>query len=72
MAHTPLDLSINGAPEAHAVATIAELLAAKGLDVTRRGIAVAVNGAVVPRRTWADAPLATGDQVEIIEAKQGG
>lgn len=67
-----LGLTVNGAPEQHAVATVAELLREKGVDAHRKGIAVALNGAVVPRRAWGDTPLAAGDQVEIIEAKQGG
>lgn len=68
----PLDLKVNGADETLAVATIADLLGAKGLDGERKGIAVALNGAVVPRRAWAETPLAKGDMVEIITAKQGG
>ncbi|MFS8036492.1 sulfur carrier protein ThiS [Xanthobacter sp. AM11] len=67
-----VDLKVNGAAERHAVATVADLLRAKGLDPGRKGMAVAVNGAVAPRRTWAEAPLSAGDAVEIIEAKQGG
>ncbi|MFG1247663.1 MULTISPECIES: sulfur carrier protein ThiS [Xanthobacter] len=67
-----LALKVNGAEEAHPVATVTDLLVAKGLEPERKGIAVAVNGAVVPRRTWAEARLAAGDAVEIIEAKQGG
>ncbi|MFG1378383.1 sulfur carrier protein ThiS [Xanthobacter autotrophicus] len=67
-----LALKVNGTPEDHAVLTVADLLRAKGLDPERKGIAVAVNGAVVPRRTWGEAALAAGDAVEIIEAKQGG
>ncbi|MFG1373361.1 sulfur carrier protein ThiS [Xanthobacter oligotrophicus] len=67
-----LTLKVNGTPEDHKAATVADLLRAKGLDPERKGIAVAVNGAVVPRRTWADAALSAGDAVEIIEAKQGG
>lgn len=69
---SPLSLKVNGQTETHAAASVADLLRAKGLDPERKGIAVAVNGAVVPRRTWADAALAPGDAVEIIEAKQGG
>lgn len=68
----PLELKVNGADEALAIATVADLLGAKGLDVERKGIAVALNGAVVPRRAWADTRLASGDAVEIITAKQGG
>lgn len=37
-----------------------------------RGVAVAVNGEVVPRRSWATATLAAGDRVEVLTAKQGG
>jgi len=41
-----------------------------GLD--RRGLAVAVNGEVVPRSTWAERPVGDGDQVEILTVAQGG
>lgn len=42
------------------------------LDLDRRGLAVAVNGEVVPRSTWADRPVVDGDQVEILTIAQGG
>jgi sulfur carrier protein len=38
----------------------------------RRGIAVAVNGAVVPRSAWASVRLRDGDRVEVLSAAQGG
>lgn len=69
---SPLPLRVNGAPEEHAAATIAQLLDAKGVDPARRGIAVAVNGAVVPRARWPEHALSAGDSVEIIQARQGG
>lgn len=68
----PLELTVNGAAEALPAATIADLIGAKGLDPAQKGIAVALNGAVVPRRAWSDTRLSTGDTVEIITAKQGG
>jgi sulfur carrier protein len=37
-----------------------------------RGIAVAVNGEVVPRAAWAGTPLRDGDRVEVLSASQGG
>jgi sulfur carrier protein len=37
-----------------------------------RGIAVAVNGEVVPRTAWAGTPLRDGDRVEVLSATQGG
>nr|WP_296074191.1 sulfur carrier protein ThiS [uncultured Actinoplanes sp.] len=42
------------------------------LTSARRGVAVAVNGEVVPRSTWATVPLADGDSVEVLTATQGG
>ena len=36
------------------------------------GVAAALNGDVVPRRTWAATLLADGDQVEVVTAVQGG
>ena len=37
-----------------------------------RGVAVAVNGEVVPRSTWDVATVAPGDAVEIVSAAAGG
>lgn len=36
------------------------------------GIAVAVDGAVVPRSQWSDTPLQVGARVEVLTAVQGG
>jgi sulfur carrier protein len=38
----------------------------------RRGVAVAVNGTVVPRSSWTEVALADGDTVEVLSAAQGG
>jgi len=38
----------------------------------RAGIAVARNGAVVPRSAWEDTVLAPGDRVEIVTVTAGG
>jgi sulfur carrier protein len=37
-----------------------------------RGVAVALNGEVVPRGGWPDAALRDGDKVEVLTAAQGG
>jgi sulfur carrier protein len=37
-----------------------------------RGVAAAVNGAVVPKSAWETRQLADGDKVLIIRATQGG
>lgn len=41
-------------------------------DGTKLGLAVAVNGAVVPRSAWAQRELAAGYTVELVTAAQGG
>jgi sulfur carrier protein len=38
----------------------------------RDGIAVAVNGEVVPRAMWAQKEVHDGDDIEIVRAVQGG
>jgi len=43
-----------------------------GLDPDRPGIAVALNGQVVPRARWAETWLQPDDKVEIIHAVAGG
>jgi sulfur carrier protein len=62
---------VNGqAREVGAGSTVDQVVAAvTDLD---SGIAVAVNGEVVPRRGWPATPVADGDQVEIVTAVQGG
>ena len=64
-------LTVNGngfdADQELSVQALVELL-----TEARRGVAVAVNGTVVPRSTWATVPLADGDAVEVLTAAQGG
>ncbi|MGC4887770.1 MULTISPECIES: sulfur carrier protein ThiS [unclassified Micromonospora] len=38
----------------------------------QRGLAVAVNGEVVPRGGWPASVLRDGDRVEVLSAAQGG
>ncbi|MFG1607360.1 sulfur carrier protein ThiS [Actinoplanes sp. NPDC049265] len=51
-------------------ATVASLVA--GLTRAERGVAVALNGEVVPRSEWAGTGLSDGDRVEVLTAAQGG
>ena len=50
--------------------TVAQLVAERAED--HRRVAVAVNGAVVPRSRWPSTPLAGGDAVEVLVAVAGG
>jgi len=66
------EIRVNGESEPLGAATLEALLAEKALDTGQRGIAVALNGAVVPRAAWPATALRPGDSVEIVRARQGG
>jgi sulfur carrier protein len=66
------DIRINGQNEPLGVATLAALLEEKAVDTGQRGIAVALNGAIVPRAAWPQTALRPGDSIEIVRALQGG
>jgi sulfur carrier protein len=62
---------ING--EQRELASDAGVLDALGaLGLPRTGVAVAVDGEVVPKARWAATALADGARVEILTAVQGG
>ena len=66
-----VQVKLNGEPrELPDGATLAEAVA-QVTDLAT-GVAAAVNGDVVPRGSWAAAPLRDGDQVEVVTAVQGG
>lgn len=75
-----MELIVNGERRMVSVdATVAEVMATvvappPGVAVTAlpRGVAVAVNGEVVPRAGWPDTVLCAGDRVEVLTAAQGG
>ena len=62
---------VNGNPQALPDgATVADVV--RFVSPLARGVAVAVNGEVVPRTGWPGAALRDGDQVEVLTAAQGG
>jgi len=65
-------MRVNGKVEDLAPATLAALLAARGIDPAQRFIAVAVNGTVVPRSQWPSRTLGESDDVEIVRPREGG
>lgn len=65
-------IRVNGQDEPLTATTLAALLDEKAVDVAQKGIAVALNGAVVPRAEWPATRLNPGDSVEIVRARQGG
>ena len=66
------NIRVNGQDEPLGVATLAALLEEKAADTSQRGIAVALNGAIVPRAAWPQTALRPGDSIEIVRALQGG
>ncbi len=79
----PAEFSLNGAPRvllgSETVTDLVTLITGrkisaegKASDGTRLGLAVARNGAVIPRHRWSTTLLVAGDEVEILSAVQGG
>jgi sulfur carrier protein len=52
--------------------TVIAVLARVGLSADARGVAVAVDGEVVPRGAWETFVLAQDARVEVLSAMQGG
>jgi sulfur carrier protein len=63
---------VNGRDMPLGAMTVADFLAQQAVDVGLRGIAVALNGSVVPRSAWSETALKPGDNIEIVRAMQGG
>jgi sulfur carrier protein len=68
-----LSVTINGdRRELPAGATVASVVASLPNAPEGRGVAVALEGEVVPRARWADVELGDGANVEVVVAVQGG
>jgi sulfur carrier protein len=65
-------IELNGRPvDVDGGATVADAVTASGAR-ERHGVAVAVEGEVVPRSEWDTTPLREGQQIEVLHAVQGG
>nr|WP_221376839.1 sulfur carrier protein ThiS [Actinoplanes polyasparticus] len=65
-------LTVNGRSSDGFVRDLSVRELVETITEARRGVAVAVNGEVVPRSTWEAMALAEGDSVEVLTAAQGG
>ena len=64
-------VTLNGEPrELPAGATVETAVRELGAD--DRGVAVALDGEVVPRAEWANTEVREGQQLEVLRAVQGG
>ena len=53
-------------------AVVLDAIEVAGASPDGRGVAVAVDGEVVPRGEWRTTPLEDGREVEVLHAVQGG
>jgi thiazole synthase len=68
-----MTIRLNGdAVELPAGATVADAVQAAGAEAPPRGLAVALDGEVVPRSEWRGTELAEGQSLEVVAAVQGG
>lgn len=65
-------IEVNGRPREVRASVVADLLRELGYDPDGSGIAVAVNGELVPRGSWETSTVRPGDRVDVVGAVQGG
>lgn len=65
-------IRLNGAVRPLRERSLIGLLRELGCDPEQPGIAVAMNGEVVPRAEWTGRSIEPGDEIEIVTAVQGG
>ena len=66
-----MQITVNGQPrEAADELSLGELV--REVSDRSTGIAVAVNGEVVPRGSWGDTTVRPGDRIDVVTAVQGG
>ena len=65
--------SVNGEPrEVPEGTTVTALVVDLGLPAGGRGVAVAIDGEIVPRAEWGTREVTDGARVEVLTAMQGG
>jgi sulfur carrier protein len=68
-----MNVLVNGrAAELPAGATVRDAVVAAGAAADERGIAVALDGTVIPRSAWDATTLDDGAQLEVLRATAGG
>jgi sulfur carrier protein len=66
-----VQITLNGQAE-HATDGTSLIELVRRVSDRETGIAVAVNGEVVPRSSWPATTLGEGDRVDVVTAVQGG
>jgi sulfur carrier protein len=67
-----MTVRVNGEPRELGDATSVADVVRSLVENTERGVAVALDGDVVPRSEWESTPLRDGARLEVLRAVQGG
>ncbi len=67
-----ISVTINGEKREIAAGTVIAVLNEQNVPLDAKGVAVAINGALVRKPDWSDTPLAGGDVIEIVKPFSGG
>ncbi|WP_422110370.1 sulfur carrier protein ThiS, partial [Dietzia kunjamensis] len=67
----PMIVTVNGEDRTLADGATVSALVTE-LDLPDEGVAIAVDGVVVPSSGWDDAPLGAGAEIDVLTAVQGG
>ncbi len=67
-----MPILLNGEPRPHASSLTILGLITKFAPTTLDGLAVCLNGQVIPRHQWAAQSVKQGDKVEVVTAVRGG
>ena len=68
-----MEIKVNGQPrELEQGSSLLGFLESLALPTLERGVAVCVNGEVIRRPDWSQWEIQAGDELEIVQATQGG
>jgi sulfur carrier protein len=68
-----MEITLNGEKKTiEKAGTLADVMTDLGIAEDAKGVAAAVNDAVVPRSQWRATPVHEGDRIEVVRAVQGG
>jgi sulfur carrier protein len=65
-------IRVNGVDEELSSGTVLALLQRRRIEAGARGLAIAINGSLLPRSRWETTALRPGDEVEIVRPFAGG
>ena len=67
-----MHITLNGISVELLSKSLTDCLIQQNIDITKKGIAIAINHTVIPRAIWTDQILNDGDSIEVVRPFQGG